>query len=140
MRIFPLLRDISLFLLFLPQAHPAIPIFKILSWSLSMRLFRFIVLAIALFMWFTPLHAQESDTVPTVAMQAVSPLINLNQASVKELTAMKGMSLAKAKAILSYRKRHGEFKTLAELRQVKGFAKMKAAKFNAFIQQLKLTD
>jgi competence protein ComEA len=46
--------------------------------------------------------------------------INLNTASQSELEEIKGIGPAKAKAILDYRKQHGDFKTINELENVKG--------------------
>lgn len=50
--------------------------------------------------------------------------INLNTATAKELQKVKGVNSSKAKAIVSYRKKHGEFKSLDDLKQVAGFKKM----------------
>ena len=56
--------------------------------------------------------------------------VNVNTASESELTALPGVGPAKAKAIVEYRKQHGNFKTLDELKNVKGigegiFSKLK---------------
>lgn len=51
--------------------------------------------------------------------------LNINKATAKELMKVKGMNAAKARAIVSYRKKHGDFKSLDELSNVKGFKKMK---------------
>ncbi len=50
--------------------------------------------------------------------------VNVNKATVKELMKVKGLNAAKARAIVSYRKKHGDFKTLEDLKMVKGFKKM----------------
>lgn len=51
--------------------------------------------------------------------------ININKATAKELMKIKGMNAAKARAIVAYRKKHGDFKTVDDLSNVKGFKKMK---------------
>jgi len=47
--------------------------------------------------------------------------VNINTATQSELEAVKGLGPAKAKAILTYREAHGNFKSLDELDNVKGF-------------------
>lgn len=57
--------------------------------------------------------------------------VNINTASPAELETLPGIGPAKAKAIAEYRKQHGAFKTVDELKNVKGigegvFSKLKA--------------
>lgn len=47
--------------------------------------------------------------------------VNINTATQSELEAVKGLGPAKAKAIITYREAHGNFKSLDELDNVKGF-------------------
>lgn len=60
----------------------------------------------------------------TTATDATQDKVNLNKATAKELAKVKGVSMSKAKAIVAYRKKHGDFKSLDELKEVKGFKKM----------------
>jgi competence protein ComEA len=50
--------------------------------------------------------------------------LNLNKASAKELAKVKGLNPNKAKAIVAYRKKHGDFKSVDDLKEVKGFKKL----------------
>ncbi len=47
--------------------------------------------------------------------------VNINTASVAELDAVKGIGPSKAKAIVEYREKNGPYKTLDDLKEVKGF-------------------
>lgn len=50
--------------------------------------------------------------------------LNINKATAKDLMKIKGINAAKARAIVSYRKKH-PFTSTAELSKVKGFKQMK---------------
>ena len=47
--------------------------------------------------------------------------VNINTATQSELEAVKGLGPSKAKAIITHREAHGNFKSLDELDNVKGF-------------------
>ncbi|MBU5454473.1 helix-hairpin-helix domain-containing protein [Caproiciproducens sp. MSJ-32] len=47
-------------------------------------------------------------------------LININTASLEELTEIKGIGEVKAKSIIEYREKYGAFKSIEELKNVKG--------------------
>lgn len=47
--------------------------------------------------------------------------VNINTASLEELNAVKGIGPSKAKAIVEYREKNGPFKSLDDLKEVKGF-------------------
>jgi len=56
---------------------------------------------------------------------ATESKVNVNKATAKDLMKVKGLNAAKARAIVAYRKKHGDFKSLDDLANVKGFKKMK---------------
>ena len=49
---------------------------------------------------------------------------------------VKGLNAARAKAIVTYRKKHGDFKSIDELKEVKGFKKMNEKKMQEYQDQL----
>ena len=56
--------------------------------------------------------------------------VNINQATIKELAALPGLGPKKAGAIISFREQNGKFKSIDEVKKVKGigddiFAKIK---------------
>lgn len=56
--------------------------------------------------------------------------VNINTAGVAELDAVKGISPKKAAAIVEYRDQNGPFKSLDELKKVKGFGEKSVAKLS----------
>lgn len=57
--------------------------------------------------------------------------VDLNSATQSELEAVKGIGPAKAKAIVEYREKNGQFKSLDALAEVKGFGKASVAKLKS---------
>lgn len=57
--------------------------------------------------------------------------VNLNTATVAELDAVKGIGQAKALAIVDYRTKNGPFKSVDDLRSVKGFGEKSVAKLKS---------
>lgn len=80
----------------------------------------------------------SSDTATPAAAPAAEAKVNLNKATVKELIKVEGLNAAKAKAIVAYRKKQGDFKTVDDLSQVKGFKKMKADELKKITDQLEI--
>lgn len=54
--------------------------------------------------------------------------VNINTATVDELNAVKGIGPSKAKAIVDYRDKNGPFKSVDDLKEIKGFGDKSIAK------------
>ncbi|MDH3975647.1 MAG: helix-hairpin-helix domain-containing protein [Deltaproteobacteria bacterium] len=59
--------------------------------------------------------------------------INVNNASVQDLTAISGIGPKTAAAIVNYREKNGPFNTLPDLIKVKGIGKKRLAKMERFL-------
>lgn len=57
-------------------------------------------------------------------------LININTASIAQLTQLPNIGVKKAQAIVDYRRQHGAFMSVDDLVQVKGIGKKTVAKFH----------
>jgi competence protein ComEA len=71
-----------------------------------------------------------------VASQIAVAAVNLNTATKEELVALSGIGPAKAQAILDYRTQHGGFKSVDELKDVKGIG---ARRFEKLKPELTVT-
>jgi competence protein ComEA len=67
---------------------------------------------------------------------AASAALNLNTATKEDLVALQGIGPSKAQAILDYRAAHGGFKTIDELKDVKGIG---AKRFERLKGELTIT-
>lgn len=65
---------------------------------------------------------QQSTT--TDQQATTETKVSLNKATAKELMKVKGLNASKARAIVAYRKKNGDFKSVDDLTNVKGFKKM----------------
>lgn len=93
-----------------------------------MSVYRLMLASLVAAMLASPVFADNTTTSgPTETTQATpAPKINLNTATAKDLMKVKGLNASRARAIVVYRKKHGDFKTTQELANVKGFKKMKS--------------
>lgn len=57
--------------------------------------------------------------------------VNLNTATKEELDTVKGIGPVKAQAIIDYRREHGSFKSVDDLKNVKGFGEKSVARMRA---------
>lgn len=62
----------------------------------------------------------SSNSETTTSQDTTSKLININTASVQELTSLPGIGETKANNIVSYRNENGYFKTIEDLKNVSG--------------------
>jgi len=60
--------------------------------------------------------------------------VNVNQASVEQLSQLPGIGKSKAQAIVDYRTKQGKFKSLADLAQVKGIGDKLIAKLEGKVK------
>jgi competence protein ComEA len=59
--------------------------------------------------------------------------VDLNRATRSELEAVKGIGPAKARAIVEYRRKHGPFRNVEALADVKGFGKASVARLKGVL-------
>ncbi len=80
--------------------------------------------------------AANANTAQAAPAMAEQTKVDINKATAKDLAKVKGLDANKAKAIVAYRKKHGEFKSVDDLKMVKGFKRMKADHFQQIQDQL----
>lgn len=59
--------------------------------------------------------------------------VDLNTATAEQLIALPGIGETKAARILEYRKKHGSFKRVVDLRRVKGFGRKTVSKLEPYL-------
>jgi competence protein ComEA len=73
------------------------------------------------------------DTEEVVAPPSVE-LVDINNASIDELTSLPGIGQKKAQAIIDYREMNGRFDSIESLQQVKGIGPRMVAKLEGRIR------
>jgi comEA protein len=120
------------------------------SRSLTMSFYRTFIAAIAAMGLATAVFAEDTTATTQApaaeATQAAAPTtadatatvekVNINKANAKELAKVKGLTVTKAKAIVAFRKKHGDFKSVEDLKEVKGFKKMDEKTMQEIADQL----
>jgi len=77
-------------------------------------------------------NAQENMSMPSQQAE-VSEKINLNTASIDELTSLPGIGKSKAQAIVNYREDVGKFLEVEQLTEVKGIGPKMLSKIEHFV-------
>lgn len=64
--------------------------------------------------------------------------ININKASAKELIKVKGLTRSEARAIIAYRKKHGEYKSVNDIENIKALKRVKPETMKQIQDQLSI--
>lgn len=83
-------------------------------------------------------QAADATAAAPATTEATEAKVNVNSATAKELMKVKGLNASKARAIVNYRKKHGNFKSLDELSKVKGLHKLNADAMKSIEDQLEI--
>ncbi len=79
-------------------------------------------------------HAAGGDTQPALPDRIAEPgAVDLNRADESDLIALPGIGPMKAEAIIAYRKKHGSFARVEDLRKVRGFGRKSVARLRPMI-------
>lgn len=73
-------------------------------------------------------HLAAAIVLSLGGMSLALAAVNINTATVAELDAVKGIGPSKAQAIVDYRSKNGAFKSLDDLKNVKGFGEKSIGK------------
>jgi len=91
-------------------------------------------IVVASFLFFMGSMVSTSSVMAESAEPSTQQAVNINTADAEALsTALKGIGLKKAQAIVAHREQYGQFKTLNELTDVKGIGAGTVAKNEAVI-------
>ena len=84
-----------------------------------------LILSLATFSLFSTLALAQAEptSLPKTEQTKVNPInksVNINKATIEQLSTLKGISKVKAQAIINYRTNNGKFTQLEDLLNVKG--------------------
>ena len=82
---------------------------------------------------YIPYRSRNATEVSDGATNATDGRINLNSASLEELTTLPGIGDAKAASILAYREEHGSFASIEEIKNISGIKDGVYTKIEAYI-------
>lgn len=104
-----------------------------------------VALAVAAALWLRPrpawaappsvaaAMAEPDGDAPAKVRKAQSGKVNLNTATAEQLQMLPGVGPSKAERIIAYRKRHGGFRRIADLRRVRGIGAKTLKKLERFL-------
>jgi competence protein ComEA len=78
----------------------------------------------------------QTTSTTTDSTTTTQTQVNVNTATAKELAKVKGLNMMKAKAIVAYRTKNGNFTSLDDLKKVKALSKIKDKQLEALQAQL----
>jgi len=82
---------------------------------------KFITLIVVLLLSLSFSHGVTADPAKTKPVSEMkNDKVNINKASAEQLATLPGIGESKAQAIIAYRNKNGEFKSIKELAEVKG--------------------
>ncbi|MDM7860234.1 helix-hairpin-helix domain-containing protein [Alteromonas sp. ASW11-36] len=90
-----------------------------------------LMMSLALFIAAQPATAAGAKPAANKPYAEQAVRLNLNTASVEQLTQLKGIGKAKAEAIVEYRNTIGQFQTVEQLEDVKGIGKKMVEKLKS---------
>jgi competence protein ComEA len=103
-----------------------------------MLFFRTFFIVLTLFGLFNTVYSEQTSTISNPT-QVHPAKLNINKATLNELMAIKGITKSKAKSIVAYYKKHGDFKSLDDLKKVRGFKKLKPEQLKNIQDQLTIS-
>lgn len=68
------------------------------------------------------MRSKISERKPSYGAQETMSQVNLNTASIEDLSGISGISKERAQLLLDYREEHGEFRTWDDVKSVPGFS------------------
>ncbi|MCX7124996.1 MAG: helix-hairpin-helix domain-containing protein [Gammaproteobacteria bacterium] len=78
-----------------------------------------------------PVTSDHTHTHQAAKGQSTTQPVDINHADVTQLTSLKGVGPAKANAIIAYRTKHGAFKTVSDLTNIRGIKAKTLARLQA---------
>ncbi|NOY23453.1 MAG: helix-hairpin-helix domain-containing protein [Acidobacteria bacterium] len=92
------------------------------------------VIALAMILGsFTPAQAAPKANKKAATVQQHAQIININRATVDQLTTLKGIGQKKAQAIIAFREKNGKFKNIEDVMLVKGIGQKMFDKMRGLI-------